>query len=503
MPDEIVDTARLDGYNGRVFCIGSFAKRVNFLAQQNRALNTVWALHKLKKFRSGDNIAVIGAGMAGITAAAAFMGYGATVHVYEKGGRALHRQRQTGHRRVHPSINAWPAGKHVITTELPFFDWYSAPCKEISEDIAASFESLFENTRHRLFRNCTAQAIKEIGTELLEIDCDPPIRFDPARQNSLTYRLVLIAIGYGEERRQEKFPYQSYWREDNLEALRDSGEIKAFIVSGCGDGGLIDALRLVHLDFRAGQLAFEVASSLAGSSIAKTILKAEEDSQHGSDTRDVVYPQMARQLGAGTRHAALHSKLVGSMNQFPGTVYLGDWHYRSPNVAGASPIHKLLVAHVREHSSKIQFRSGEVTEEESKEIRFHGLTFPPLPNTHVVIRHGAEPNFLNLLTPEQIQKLEAKQRGRSDFHDRPRWRPLRPYPVPDPFPKHDPSSQAFIKSRKPLALRAMRQFCEDVTVGVGCGRLVVAFPDGMLREKPSRLFGIRVSYHPERTYEAL
>src|SRR3954469_1371802 len=97
---QIIDAATVPGRKEKLFCLGPFPRLVSFSAQQYRALNLVWALHDKDKFSRGDSIAVIGAGVAGLTAAAGFIGYGCKVDIYEAGAVAMVRQRATEHRLV-------------------------------------------------------------------------------------------------------------------------------------------------------------------------------------------------------------------------------------------------------------------------------------------------------------------------------------------------------------------------------------------------------------------
>lgn len=500
MPDEIEEAARVEGYNGLVYSIGSFAERVNFLAQQYRALNTVWALYKRGRFKEGDRIAVIGAGIAGITAAAAFMAFKAIVHVYES-RKVLHRQLQTGHRRVHPNVNLWPAATLTHTTELPFFDWYSGPCKEIAQELAKGFNSLFEDgSPHLLFEKSTAKSIREIGTQLLAVTCDPPVRLPRPTNIELSYRLALITVGFGEERQLTPFKTESYWRADNLEARRDSDDLDEFIVSGCGDGGLIDALRIVHPDFDAGRMAFDVARMLSGTPVAQLVKKAEEALRSGSkDGLRDAYVTVAGKIRGERRYGDVHELLSRSLSKFSGTVYLGDSSVDSPFVSKAAPIHKLLIAHAAECSSSIKFRPGIVTQSDD-EVIASGKAFSKALEDHVVIRHGAEPDFKDLLDNVQFDALEAKQKGRVDFHDRRHWRPKQ-YRVPSQFPKHDPTDKEFIKSRSDLARDAIRGICKTANVWIEPGQFRVTFPEGALPEQPKRLFGIKTKYAAEPKHD--
>ena len=70
MKDQIIDAAEVKDRGSAVFCIGSFGSRVNFYAKQRRALNLVWALHADGRIEAGNEVAIIGGGITGITLAA-------------------------------------------------------------------------------------------------------------------------------------------------------------------------------------------------------------------------------------------------------------------------------------------------------------------------------------------------------------------------------------------------------------------------------------------------
>src|SRR5262249_53279675 len=57
---------------GGLYFVGTFERRITFYSQQVRALRFVHALHESGNLKSTDNIAVVGAGAAGVTAATAF-----------------------------------------------------------------------------------------------------------------------------------------------------------------------------------------------------------------------------------------------------------------------------------------------------------------------------------------------------------------------------------------------------------------------------------------------
>ena len=67
-----------------VYVLGSFERRVTLYSQQVRALNLVHALTNGGHLTPGQHVAVIGGGVAGLTAAAALLHLGLNVTLLEK-----------------------------------------------------------------------------------------------------------------------------------------------------------------------------------------------------------------------------------------------------------------------------------------------------------------------------------------------------------------------------------------------------------------------------------
>src|SRR5690348_5336751 len=78
-----------------VYVLGSFARYATLFSQQVRALNLIFLLHETQSLGSGSNVAVVGGGAAGLTAAAAAARVGATVTVLEKRAKPMGLQRKS------------------------------------------------------------------------------------------------------------------------------------------------------------------------------------------------------------------------------------------------------------------------------------------------------------------------------------------------------------------------------------------------------------------------
>jgi hypothetical protein len=97
--DRILDLMTVPDEPG-LFVLGAYARRVTIYSQQARAINLIDALQCYRKKLSRTRIAVIGGGIAGLTAAARALEYGAHVTVLEQAADFLGIQSMADHRWV-------------------------------------------------------------------------------------------------------------------------------------------------------------------------------------------------------------------------------------------------------------------------------------------------------------------------------------------------------------------------------------------------------------------
>ena len=90
------------------YILGCTDKRVTYNTQQTRAFNLIWALFDTEKIKKKSNVAVVGGGLAGMTAAAALNMMGCKVTLYHDKRALMNIQKDNIRRYIHPNIYDWP-----------------------------------------------------------------------------------------------------------------------------------------------------------------------------------------------------------------------------------------------------------------------------------------------------------------------------------------------------------------------------------------------------------
>lgn len=238
-PQEIVAKALVTGTK-RVFVLGCFEQRVTVYSQQVRALNLVDAILSQGLVRlNGGRVAIVGGGVAGMTAAVAFAKAApdlGRLDLFERRPSTLEFQRNS-RRFLHPHFYDWPApGSDQPDAGLPVMNWQAGPAGDVAKTLATEFELAVSNSKLTVF--CEHEVTELKSTEL------GPVRVvtDIGTAANRIYDVVVLAIGFGIERFLGP-ETSSYWTPTELSApiLANVPDPLIFI-SGNGDGGLVDFL---------------------------------------------------------------------------------------------------------------------------------------------------------------------------------------------------------------------------------------------------------------------
>jgi FAD binding domain len=309
--EQILDAMRVPTHAAwDVYQVGCSSSPLNFASQQIRAFLLTRALGEQNKI-AGKEVAVIGAGLAGLTAAISCLYRGARhVALYDRNHDLMALQRGTTHRYVHPYIYRWPkADAEVSETDFPVLNWTEGTADAIRRQLIDELHRLFvhyfntwlDDAKKRIKRGkkhkknsegrLLADRIRKAATALRPFDVDMELAseflhyrlgttvrnvnsnggrlvlqvegrktaFEKDRNEYLpigpygphqdTCDLVIAAVGFGLERETTGVPFKSYWQQDTLSqsTIREPYP-RRWLVMGTGDGGLIEAVRLRLFD---------------------------------------------------------------------------------------------------------------------------------------------------------------------------------------------------------------------------------------------------------------
>lgn len=234
-----------------VFVLGCLERRVTLLHQQVRALNLVYALHQLGYCHSKE-VAVVGAGVAGLTAAAAFSKIpGCRVALLEREGRilpVLDRGERSAERYLDPVLYEWPGIKPDSETfdrySTPLTGWPSGSQREVLSHLKTEWQKIGSGVNEVLGARDVRLAQDGLRPSLSWYE-DDTLHTQP-------FDLVVLALGFGAERSMPPLEPHPYWEGDDLACL--AMQAGSYLVSGAGDGAWTELFRLTIPGFRQDDL---------------------------------------------------------------------------------------------------------------------------------------------------------------------------------------------------------------------------------------------------------
>jgi hypothetical protein len=394
-----------------VYVIGPFPKRVNFASQQVRAFNLAWALTEGGgPVATGSKVAVIGAGLAGLTVAAALHRRGVEVDVFEKLNALMPMQRNTLSRYVNPTLNYWPTVDYNPATNFPFLNWSADLCERIINSVETEWQ-----------RDFAAQITVHKAEKVLDIlphegGYALPIEGGNVRKG---YSSVVAAVGFGRELPIPGAIGPSYWDDVDTRTIRTSGAAD-FVISGSGDGGLLEVLRQAYGGFEQGQLTARVTRWADRTNIREAIAVAEAAAAMELDAaaraRALAIAYMTMDLDR-----ELEQFLNGKLDEgFKVTLVVRGG---SAFTLESAPIHRLMLAHaIRRKRVAVDIGSFDV-DASGAAIRTSdkGVVLETYHGRPYVVRHGPPGEIANLLKPEECGAIEPQQVVLSPFQFRPLW----------------------------------------------------------------------------------
>jgi hypothetical protein len=271
-----------------LYIVGTFDTGVTVFSQQTRALNFAWAAmesglitavpHEAQGLSARPlRIGIVGGGFAGLSVAAGLLKKhaDASITIFEQRDTLLPLQQGSDSRWLHPRIYDWPSeGSEASVAMLPILNWTAARASDVVVQILAGWKKILDedavakprlycNTRHlqvhELSGNSKQLRIEWVGESRSEVD-GTAVKSDAvaAVGKAEEFDLVILAVGFGLERDAAK----SYWRNETLGQPSLDEPRQTFLVSGQGDGAMIDLLRLRISQFRQDRILDELFRGL-------------------------------------------------------------------------------------------------------------------------------------------------------------------------------------------------------------------------------------------------
>jgi len=396
--DLIKTYAEVSTYPG-VYILGCFAKRVTLYSQQVRAFNLVYGLHETEVIKRGRSAAVIGAGAAGITAAAALAHLNWDVTLLEETQGVLRLQFNSYHRWVHPHIYDWPDLEYDDDhAYLPIISWKADNAANVAGRMEEAWKSIQQTGGIKaLFSVQDIQLSRKKGESGYRLSWKDQSGLSGAKDIDL----LIIAVGFGLE--SEQWPSVSYWSGDTLDDAQRIREGQRWLISGFGDGALTDLMRSCLDSFRHAQIVslFETFEGRTGLVSDLRELHADQSLSEEDLSRKFYM------LSTGN----LQERLKPYLRKRGPEVFLTG---KSPHMygRGASILNRLIVL-VLARLGAFTFLPGPSGEATAVGEKFQvplGYPVSVKEFDRVIFRHGTEPRIRKcarqLMTEDAIEELD-------------------------------------------------------------------------------------------------
>ncbi|WP_428264533.1 FAD-dependent oxidoreductase [Haliangium sp.] len=358
-PSDLLGHMQVPGYK-RTFVLGSYERRVTVYSQQVRALNLIYALFHERQLTPGQRVAVIGGGVAGLTAAAGALRKGCKVTVLEKNERILHMFENCTKRWLHPRVYDWPLpGSLDGDAALPLLTWRAALAGEVVDQIATQWRDIKRESGDR------ARVLTEISDVALEVAGDD-LRVSWNPHEIGRFDVVILAVGFGIERDFPAATSSSYWDDGPLDGSdRNDGEV-SILISGLGDGGLTDLVSACLQGYRHDELvtrfALDPDQNPAARTLADHLLELEREAarRERSGNPEAAAEHLSKEYGAPLDPLAkfVDDQLIADVRSRRQVFLNGEGQL--PITRGASILNRFLAARLLRHDL-VRYLGGTLT----------------------------------------------------------------------------------------------------------------------------------------------
>jgi hypothetical protein len=308
---------------------------------------------------------------------------------------------------IHPHIYDWPLpGSDSPYANLPFLSWKAGTATDVVEQIVNSFEAFVADKEQKtLFRHTDC----EITVSGKTVYWKHSLNKDDVN-GSGTFDAIIFCVGYGVEKSVQEDFSSSYWRNDSINQpllYRPGNTGRAFfLVSGTGDGGLIDALRVRIENFNQDKIINEVFAVSNREQIQEELLKIRDDWSVVKLKGDVDETWLADRFKALDKKEPLGELTENLLKRLRKDTKLslnGNNQFIDPifNLDSCSLLNAFLIRQLYQKDSYFEYLGGtceigadplaldqkKEAAENLTEVRINGRLFK---FHHCVIRHGAD-----------------------------------------------------------------------------------------------------------------
>ncbi|GMU05428.1 SAV_2336 N-terminal domain-related protein [Corallococcus caeni] len=272
---EIVRWMEVPGMRG-TFILENLRQRSSPYVQQVQALNLVHALFELGRLRTGSRVAIVGANLIGMTAAAGAALRGCRVTLLERDQQALPSMHEEDAARwLHPHIDDWPKeGAEDPRAELPILSWQAGQSVSVARRILREWDLVAGARGEATHVDYQTRAYSiETGASGLRLSWDVS-----GSTSSTLADAVIVALSTrltntrtpGNQREQNWFQAVLEGRYQQRGALR-------ILISADMERGLEDMLYVLLQDFRPDTIVERLLSTPEMQEVRRRLLEIETE----------------------------------------------------------------------------------------------------------------------------------------------------------------------------------------------------------------------------------
>jgi hypothetical protein len=271
-----------------IYVLGCLEKGLTIYTQQMRALNLVWSMIEAAEAASLQQVAIVGGGFAGLTAAAGLLQKGVPhVAILERHAALCPLQEGSDTRWVHPRIYEWPDEESELpTAALPILNWNAGRASDVVIEILNGWKDIKRSTpsNQKIEEYTNVKHLRV--TETLDIEW---VGEKPEEKLGNTgyhekFSAVILAVGFGRD--STTLPY---WRNEQLGQPEMGLGRRVYLVSGHGDGGLVDLFRIRIAGFRQDRILTDLFSDAP--QLKSRLRELKQKLSEGSLKPDGLYEQ--------------------------------------------------------------------------------------------------------------------------------------------------------------------------------------------------------------------